>query len=366
MLDKLLNEAKDLLPITSEALADYIKNRQKMSEFVDSQMDNALNIDILIGRNPRSVMYNNHRHHAVFMSNVFRFSQFELLARTIPWVYASYHSHGFSYQYFLLELESWKNAVKTHMDAKNVDDILAIYNWMISKHQEMTSLATKEHIYNPLKGREISDEVSKLCTFLTEGQITEAYAYVQELVSRMSLGDLYLQVLQPCLYYVGLLWEEGKITVAQEHMASSMIMRIMTIAQKLVKRPEPDKGKAIVTASPNEYHEIGARMVADFLELDGWSVYYLGANVPPEELLSMIKQFEPDILAISLTMPFNLDLAGEIVALVRKIDISKKPKVIVGGQIFNSMPELHKCLNVDGYADDAKAAVELANALIAN
>jgi len=49
-------------------------------------------------------MYDNHLNHARFMANVFRFNAYTLLVKTVIWVYRSYHSHGFSFDYFPVEL----------------------------------------------------------------------------------------------------------------------------------------------------------------------------------------------------------------------------------------------------------------------
>jgi len=58
----------------------------------------------LIGYNPLRMMYDNHLNHARFMANVFRFNAYTLLVKTVIWVYRSYHSHGFSFDYFPVEL----------------------------------------------------------------------------------------------------------------------------------------------------------------------------------------------------------------------------------------------------------------------
>lgn len=361
-MEQILQESKKLPLILPEVVNEYFQHKQKMVEFVDSQMDNVANIDLIIGRNPRSIMYDNHKYHAMFMFNIFKFNQFELLAQTIPWVYDSYHSHGFSYEYFVLELESWKAAISKFLKDPGKRDILAVYDWMLKKHLQIIRLAVQENLYNPLKNEEISAETKKLTQMLIEGDIASAYVYAHELINSMGLKDLYLKVFQQSLYYIGQLWESGEISIAQEHMASALIMRVMNTLQFRVQK-QLGKGKVIVTSSPNELHEIGARMVADFLELDGWTVYYLGANVPLEALVSMIEKFKPDLLAISLTMPFNIDKASEIILTIKNKPEFANLKIIIGGQIINAMPGLRSCLKVDGFAKDASEAVSLANKL---
>src|SRR6478609_3502551 len=56
---------------------------------------------------------------------------------------------------------------------------------------------------------------------------------------------------------------------------------------------------ASVTGTPEEQHTLGMRMVADFLEADGWEVLMLGAGAPVEDLLAMVNHEQPDLIALS-------------------------------------------------------------------
>lgn len=59
-------------------------------------------------------------------------------------------------------------------------------------------------------------------------------------------------------------------------------------------------------------------MLVDLLEMEGWMVYYLGANVPEERVLSMVKRIKPDLLCISVTMSYNVEKAKLIIREVKK------------------------------------------------
>ena len=114
---------------------------------------------------------------------------------------------------------------------------------------------------------------------LLQGEYRECLRLTDRVVtSPETLVDFYLQVVQPCLYQVGNLWQRGVISVAQEHLASAVVARVMAVAYDRVEPMHQLQGKAVVTAAPHNFHEIGARMLADCLGLDGWEVDYLGAN----------------------------------------------------------------------------------------
>lgn len=121
------------------------------------------------------------------------------------------------------------------------------------------------------------------------------------------------------------------------------------------------KGKVVITSAPNEYHEIGAWMISDLLEVAGWEVKYLGANTPQEDLLSCVRAFSPDILAISVTLPFNLDKAANIIEAMKNDPAFKETRVMLGGLGVRGAGNLWKTMQADGTAGNVKEAVELAN-----
>jgi len=98
-------------------------------------------IDEVTGYNAFELMQDNHRHHAAFMSTVFCLGNYELLTRTIPWVYRAYSSRGYSYDYFPIELRAWVDALRVFADAKFTSEIVAIYNWMLERHEDMILLS---------------------------------------------------------------------------------------------------------------------------------------------------------------------------------------------------------------------------------
>lgn len=118
--------------------------------------------------------------------------------------------------------------------------------------------------------------------------------------------ELYLEVIQAAQHQIGRLWQENRITVAQEHLATAISQLALAHLYPLLPR-EPHNGKHVLVACVDgELHDIGARVVADFLEMAGFDVRYLGASVPIPSLIGMARESPPDLLALSVTMTFNL------------------------------------------------------------
>lgn len=168
---------------------------------------------------------------------------------------------------------------------------------------------------------------------LLGGNRIECARIVQALVSAgTGLKSLYLDLFQRTQYRVGELWEQQRISVAVEHLATAITERMLSLVQGQVFSGPP-KGRTIIIACvADDYHQLGGRMIADFCELLGWRGYFLGANRPLPDLLQLIEERRPDLLGLSLSIYFNLP------ALLKALDVVTATypdlPIVVGGQAF--------------------------------
>jgi methanogenic corrinoid protein MtbC1 len=160
----------------------------------------------------------------------------------------------------------------------------------------------------------------------------------------------YEHVIKYALYTVGALWERNELSVAEEHLATAIVSRVMSSLYGRFVGTLQTKGMVVVSAGPNEFHEVGARMVADILEFDGWDVTYLGANIPREELMKLLKQKRPFMLALSVATLFNLEKARDVIAAVRAEPELAGMRILAGGLAFAGAPRLWREFGADGYA----------------
>lgn len=134
---------------------------------------------------------------------------------------------------------------------------------------------------------------------------------------------------------MGLLWENNKISVAKEHLATAITEGILNELYGGLEVLEKQNKKVVLTCVENELHQVGIKMVADIFEINGWDSYFLGTGIPVTELVKYIKEERPRVLAISMSIFFNYQV------LVRMIDVLKQEfpdlTIILGGQAF-----LHK------------------------
>ncbi|MDI1244364.1 MAG: biliverdin-producing heme oxygenase [Rhodoferax sp.] len=156
---------------------------------------------------------------------------------------------------------------------------------------------------------------------------------VQSLMNKdTSVQDLYTGLLQRSMYELGERWEHMQMTVASEHVATAITEQMLGLIRSRISK-EPKRNKSIFIACiADEFHQLGARMIADLCEFRGWDSHFHGVNASIPDLLHIIAIRQPSLLGFSLSLPANL------ASLIRTLDAisSHYPDllILVGGQAF--------------------------------
>jgi methanogenic corrinoid protein MtbC1 len=172
------------------------------------------------------------------------------------------------------------------------------------------------------------------------GQRQAALGIVEEaLRNGASHVDIYVDVITESLRRVGSLWEQNKISAAQEHMATAISQYVIAMIYPRLVPASPSRGSLVVTGVSGEQHEIGANLVADALEENGWAVRFLGTNLPHSIILSTIEEVAAEVLCISTKLVANLPSAADLIRIVRRKREVKDLRIMVGGAAYRIAPK---------------------------
>jgi methanogenic corrinoid protein MtbC1 len=167
--------------------------------------------------------------------------------------------------------------------------------------------------------------------------------------------DLDLEVLRAALNAFGQLWADGEVSVAHEHFVTGITEGVMALLASRM-RQAPIGGRLALVACPSgERHALGARMIGDFLEAEGWEVLALGGDTPARDLLELVDDEQPDLIALSVTMPGCLDGALELLGALGTVE--PRPCVAVGGDAWLRSTD-PASVGVDIVAHDPRDLVE--------
>ena len=166
---------------------------------------------------------------------------------------------------------------------------------------------------------------------LLDGDSDAASTIVHELmVKRARVADVYLEVLAPAMFQIGELWCDGKVNVAQEHLATQITLGQMGKLRLIQTVPRLLSYRVMVCCVEGERHFIAARMAADLFQIEGWQVDFLGPDVPTPALIEIVSARRPNLLALSTTLPSNLPRTRALIKKVRKLP--NAPYIMLGGQ----------------------------------
>ncbi|MBZ0104835.1 MAG: cobalamin-dependent protein [Sulfuricella denitrificans] len=174
----------------------------------------------------------------------------------------------------------------------------------------------------------------------------------------ITLVDAGVSIIQPAMYEIGTLWEYNHITTAEEHMATAITQNVMAQTFATAEFAEPLDRKALFACIPGNHHSLGLRMVSDAFEVSGWTVQFLGADVPASDLITQISHWQPELVGLSLSLPGHIKVTRTIIEQLRAELGTSCPTILVGGLATNQADKLWKAVNADIWAADARDAMK--------
>jgi DNA-binding transcriptional MerR regulator len=109
------------------------------------------------------------------------------------------------------------------------------------------------------------------------------------------------QIIFPFMERIGVLWITDHINPAQEHLVSNIIRQKLIVGTEAVSPLFQLKKSGLLFLPEGEYHELGLLFVQYLLKSRGIKVFYLGANVPLEDVEYVVKYKQPDFIYTHLT-----------------------------------------------------------------
>jgi methanogenic corrinoid protein MtbC1/DNA-binding XRE family transcriptional regulator len=171
---------------------------------------------------------------------------------------------------------------------------------------------------------------------LAEGNALASSRVIEDLVSqRCSLDEIYSRVIVPSLVTIGDLWCGKDIGVAEEHLATQIVLNHLDrLGSMFAWRERRFSYRVLVGCVEGEHHWLGARMFADLCSSHGWTVDFLGPDVPDADLVEIVKKRTPHVVALSATMTQGREHARRVVGKISTQ--ASAPRIILGGHAIIS------------------------------
>lgn len=156
----------------------------------------------------------------------------------------------------------------------------------------------------------------------------------------ITVVDLYEKVLRKSMSFLTDVESDSNHKIWKEHIQSGIVRTIIEMSSPFVLKNRTNLyfKRAAVICPDGEQHELGARMVSDYIRIMGYETFFVGRDTPRSEMKDLITSLSLDLIAISVTNYYNLT---KVVQMVDFIELNfPNIKIIVGGKGIEMNSEL--------------------------
>lgn len=199
-----------------------------------------------------------------------------------------------------------------------------------------------------------------LVSIVAELREDEALQLVKSL---LTAGENPLMILEACrkaVEIVGERFEKAEYFLPDLIMAGEILKEITELVKPKMEMIDEVKrlGKIVIGTVQGDIHDIGKDVVTFMLDANGFDVYDLGIDVPPQAFVEKIREVKPEVVALSGLLTLAFDAMKATIDAITLADLRDHVKIMIGGsQVDERIKEYTKA---DAYGSDAMAAVSLA------
>jgi MerR family transcriptional regulator, light-induced transcriptional regulator len=189
----------------------------------------------------------------------------------------------------------------------------------------------------------IQEEMFTLLIDCNIGGLVDLY----EKCSRLfGLAEFYEKLLKPVMYRIGEKWEQKKLDVATEHASTNTaIGLIKVINERIISRVRirgiSSQNIAVICTPDGEQHGLACNMIESLLLSKGFKVYNISTSIPTEYIIDFMRDLQPDIIFVSITLAENIKPAERLIYRIHQRYNNRLP-VVVGGSALNKLNQIQE------------------------
>jgi DNA-binding transcriptional MerR regulator len=156
-----------------------------------------------------------------------------------------------------------------------------------------------------------------------------ANAQLGRLAAVLPVRELVGEVVLPLMRLVGDRWQDGQLSVAQEHMTSAILRNLLGGLVRL--QAISNQPARILFATPaGELHEFGILAAAMLAVAGGFEALYLGPNLPAREIVTAAERTSPQAVVLGIRrIPPPPETIEELRLVASKLP--KRTELWIGG-----------------------------------
>jgi DNA-binding transcriptional MerR regulator len=145
------------------------------------------------------------------------------------------------------------------------------------------------------------DYVGQIVDALKEYRIDDCELFLKRALMAKEPLPYLRDILIPALQLIGELWRRHKLGIAQEHMFSACVKRILLGMVNNLQSFSANRPGMLFATPSDEPHEFGILMCSLLAAEQDYHCFYLGPNVPAADIIAAAHRLGVDRLVLSLT-----------------------------------------------------------------
>ena len=130
----------------------------------------------------------------------------------------------------------------------------------------------------------------------------ENFEYILNgLILRYGFEKTIITVVYTFLQKIGILWQTGNISPAQEHFISNLIRQKIIVAIDSLPLAPKNRPRALLFLPEAELHELGLLFYYYLVKKEGFRTYYLGQMVPYKDVVALCQSHDLKIMVTAIT-----------------------------------------------------------------
>ncbi len=299
----------------------------------------------------REICRNDLQHHLNFLYSALVTACPEIFHDYSLWLRDVLQSYRQPSQHSIDSFTLLKKALLTHLNDKDHTSLTFTMDLGIKALKSTTSLSfafEQDELTSSSETKQYSQAL------VTGNRKTAEERVIKAINQGASLVNASVNIIQPAMYRIGLLWQQNKISVAQEHLATAISQNTLAKAFALAKFKDPIDKTVLCACIQGNHHGLGLRMVSDAFETNGWESLFIGTDTPNRSIIEYIDSDTPDAIALSVSMPHQLLTLQTLIESIEANFAGKAPAILIGGLFFNNHPSLKTRLRIDNYYTNAE------------
>ena len=253
-----------------------------------------------------------HSHFANMYLGIHQFKLYEHLVEELQWYTSMLKSRGISFAYFSEMVTAWIIAIHTICPPEAASELVRPLNLL--KTYDTAIFDTPE-----VPVTEPDKELVEFLQLLFKNRRRDAIRHLSEYQKTgHSLEEILARIIIPCVQQVGYLWEQNKISVAEEHTATGALRSVFDAFCRSIPSSGDIPYELLLSCVPGNEHELILEILACYLETKGWKVLFIGHSTPEDELVHTISTSSAFALLLSIALIAHLPSAKSLMERVKR------------------------------------------------